>query len=148
MSRYKIKFADVEHAPDGLVKALMPKMVEIVRERAVHRAPKRSGKLASRIIGALEDAGLQGKVISKAPHSFLIHEGTKAHDITLHKSRKNRSKRKALTIPSGGRVFLRHSAHVRGVRANPFLTNALADSKGDIANLLRDGERFLETVLK
>jgi hypothetical protein len=143
MSRYKIKFADVEHAPDGLVKALMPKMVEIVKDRAVQRAPKRSGTLASRIAGKIEEAGLQGVVISRAPHSHLVHEGTKSHDIVVRKR-----KRKALTIPSGGRVFLRHSAHVRGARANPFLTKALADSKSDIANLLRDGERFLEKVLK
>lgn len=77
--------------------------------RALHRMNKRVGK--RRVVG---------QVFSDANYSMAVHNGARAHVIRARKA-------KALRFQQGGQIVYRASVNHPGVRARPWLAQALAD---------------------
>jgi hypothetical protein len=137
---YRIDLPDPRQLSEDLVRAVMPRATELVKDRAVKEAPRgRTGNLRAGIEARVEKGGLQGAVASTARHTFLVHEGVKPHRTVVDKKR-------ALKLPSG---HLRASAPHPGTRGQPFLTKALEESKPDLERLFRqDGEALLGKAVK
>jgi HK97 gp10 family phage protein len=139
----RIVFPDADASSKAIQKAMMPTAVGIVKQRALELVPRRTGKLAQKIESRIEQGGQQGIVAARGRYAHLVHQGTKRHAI------KHR-KKKALRIRSGGLLFIR--AQVRehpGQRGQPFLTDALEDSRAQVEAVLgRDGEKFLREALE
>lgn len=60
-----------------------------------------------------------GQVISDANYSMAVHNGARAHIIRARRA-------KALRFEQGGRIVYRSSVNHPGVRARPWLAQALA----------------------
>jgi hypothetical protein len=120
----------------------MPKATALVKDRALKLAPLGpTGNLRAGIEERIEQGGLRGAVASTARHSYIVHEGTKPHPVTLQHKR-------ALKIPAGGGVVLRAHAQHPGNRGQPFLTDAVSQSERELSALFRsDGESWLRKVL-
>lgn len=133
---YHIDLPDPRQLSDDLVREVMPRATELVKDRAVKEAPRGpTGNLRAGIEERIEKRGLQGVVASTAPHTFLVHEGVKPHTTRVKKKR-------ALKLPSGR---LRASAPHPGTKGQPFLTDALEQSRPDLERMFRqDGERMLK----
>lgn len=127
-------------------KAAMPHIVRVVAEEAARRAPVgRTKRLKDSIEGKVDQGGRRGVVAATAPHAHLVHEGTKAHATAL----KRRSKARALAIPVRGRLVFRHSAEHPGSKRQPFLTEAVTHSRGQIERVLRQhGEQIIERATR
>ncbi len=136
---YRIELPDPEKLSAELVRAAMPRATELVKDRAVKEAPVGpTGNLRRGIEARVEKGGLQGVVASTARHTFLVHEGAKAHGIKIVKKR-------ALKLQSG---LLRASAQHPGTKGQPFLVKALEESKADLERMFRqDGEEILKKAL-
>lgn len=117
----------------------MPDIVAIVAAKSRELAPRLSGRLAENISPIVERAGERGIVRAKSPHAHLVHDGTTAHMVTgAH-----------LAIPTADGVIFRRSAMHPGTKANPFLTNALDQTEGDIERVLgRRGQSALDKAAK
>ncbi len=118
----------------------MQQAVEVVEGKAGELVPKRTGKLAGSLYGKVERGGEQGVVGAKAPHGHLVHEGTKAH--SLHPRR-----REVMRIPSGGQALFRKSAQHPGAKGQPFLTDALEQSRGEIERILANRDDLLKEAI-
>jgi hypothetical protein len=105
----------------------MPEMVAVVKDKAKELAPdsgkSHNSKLNKTIHGSTDQRGLRGVIKALAPHAHLVHEGTKPH-ITPGKEH-------VLAIPLNGHLIFRRVTQHPGSRANPFLTNALEQSKDE-----------------
>jgi hypothetical protein len=77
--------------------------------RAAHRMEKRSSR--RRVVG---------RVISDADYSMVVHDGSRPHVIRARGDG-------YLRFEAGGRVLYRKSVNHPGVRARPWLSQALAD---------------------
>lgn len=140
---YEIKFPEARKVSQGLLKSLLPEMVELVAIRARAIAPRQSGGLAESIEGRVEEEGPRGVIAATARHAFIVHQGTKAHTALAKDS-------KALTIYSGasGRPVLRKSMQHPGTKGQPFLTDAVEESKGPILSGLSGNERALKEAIE
>ncbi len=141
---YEIKFPEAKKVAQGLLKSLLPDMVELVAIRARADAPRQSGGLADSIEGRVEEEGPRGVIAATARHAFIVHQGTKAHGPVLTKDSK------ALTIYSGasGRPVLRKSMQHPGTKGQPFLLDALEESKGAILQGLAGNEGALKEAIE
>lgn len=139
MSRgFRVDLPDPSRLSDGVVRAAMPEAAELVKDRAVKLAPVVRGTLREGIEARVEKGGLQGVVASTAKHSYIVHEGTKAHYIGPDKKR-------ALKLPG---EWLRANVHHPGSAGQPFLEQALEESGDDLERLFRqDGEGMLRKAM-
>lgn len=142
-TQFRVNLPNAAAVSRETLRALMPQMVEMVRDEAVSNTPVgRTRNLVKSMFGRVEQGGLQGVVGAKAPHAHLVHEGTAAHAVTLHGAR-------ALAIPSGGHVVYRGSAEHPGSRANPWLKESLERSGDALAGMLRHaGEAALSEAIE
>jgi len=138
---YRIDLPRPDQVSTDLVREVMPRATEIVKDRAVQEAPLgKTGNLRKGIEGRTDQGGLRGIVASTARHSYIVHEGTAAHGIV--------TKKRALKIPAGGGVILRAAASHPGTRGQPFLTRAVEGSADELGELFRsDGESWLKKVI-
>lgn len=141
-TQFRVDLPNARAVSRETLRELMPQMVEVVKSEALERTPVgKTRNLVKSIFGRVEQGGMQGAVGSKAPHAHLVHEGTKAHAVTLHGAR-------ALAIPSGGHVVYRSSAQHPGTRANPWLKQSLESSSDALAGMLRHaGEAALTEAI-
>ena len=125
------------------LRALMPQMVELVKDKALANTPVgKTRNLVKSIFGRVEQGGMQGAIGARAPHAHLVHEGTAAHTTPRKNAR-------ALAIPSGGHVVYRGSAEHPGARANPWLKESLENSSDALAGMLRHaGEAALDEAIR
>jgi len=126
---YSVDFPNPQQVSKDLVREVMPGLVEVVADKARDLVPTQSGKLKNSIEGRTEQGGLRGAVAARARHAHLVHEGTAGHPIPVRQAR-------ALVIRSGGQYLIRASAQYPGTRRQPFLTDALKQSEGEISRAL------------
>ena len=140
---YRVTFPDAERVSRGLLKSLLPDMVHLVAVRARERAPRQSGKLAESIEERVEDEGPRGVVAATARHAFIVHQGTESHPEVAKNSR-------ALTIYGGnsGRPVFRKSMQHPGTKGQPFLTDAMEQSKAEIGQALQGNEKALKQAIE
>lgn len=136
---YTVDFPEAQGVSLALVKSLLPDIVHVVAVRARQKAPRRSGDLAESIEERVEEDVPRGVVAATARHSFIVHEGTKSHPVAARDS-------KALTIWSGG-IVMRKSAEHPGTKGQPFITEAVEESRTEIAQGLQGNERALKEAI-
>ncbi len=121
-------------------------MVQIVYAEAEERAPVgQTGRLKKSLGARVERSGDRGIVYARARHAYLVHEGAAAHRIPkAGKPRKSRH----LAIPSAGGMIFRQSARHPGTTGQPFLKDAIEQSKAALeAALVEKGESYLKEAL-
>ena len=139
---YSVKFPEAERVSRELVKSLLPDAVHLVATRARANAPRQTGGLAESIEERVEEDVPRGAVAATARHSFIIHQGTKSHPAMAKNSR-------ALTIYTGGAgVVFRKSMEHPGTKGQPFLTDAIEDSRQEIAQALQGNEGALKRAIE
>ncbi len=127
---------------DELVKQAMPVLVEMVTDRAHDLVPRQTGKLEAGLEGRVEQGGLRGAIADHARHAHLVHEGTRVHTIHVRKSR-------ALHFYSGAGYVFRGEVLHPGARGQPFLTEAVRQSQGEIEQALSGrGDAILGKAIK
>jgi hypothetical protein len=146
------------HALDELGEAAkltaLPKIASAVEGRARQLAPKRRGMLAKRI----RAGHWRGYHIVRAgaPHSHLVHDGTKRHAMTVKRIALRYKKSGALTAASTKRLaawnekggnrrgmtiapgVIRAGAVHPGARSQPFLADAVDDVSRLMPLILRN----------
>ncbi len=106
---------------DGLVGQDIIRRVNACVPLARDRAPKKTGKLASRVYGTfVRDAtGVTGIVGDSADYALDVHNGTRPHEIRPNKAR-------VLAFQVGGTTVFATVVQHPGIRPQPFLLEALA----------------------
>jgi len=139
----RIVFPPLGKAADELVRALMPHMVKLVGAKADELVPVgRTRKLKQSKKETVQQVGLQGVVKYTARHAHLVHEGTRPHTI---KPRKDSGK---LRMIAGGHLVFRAEFEHPGAKGQPWLTDALEQSKPAIMAMLESkGQGILDEVL-
>lgn len=114
------------------------KTVKVVEAQAVKEAPVNKqtggGNLRQNIRSQMTGA-LSGVIMSKAPYSAAVHEGTRPHEI-----RYSKPGRGGLFNARTGQGFGRVVQHP-GTRPNPFMLRAIEHTKTTV-------EKIFETMLK
>lgn len=149
---------------------LMRRCAAAVRKAAKARLPVGTTRALSKSLFSSVSRQGTGVVGAKAPHARLVHQGTRPHVIKAKKAgglaftaavgmRLPTGTRgpKALYRAAGGRLTtvkrksvatVRKSVHHPGAKPQPFLTDALAASRGTIDGLIRsEGEQVLQEAL-
>lgn len=136
---YRVDLPAPSDVSAELMRKIIPKATKLVKDRALKEVPiGPTGNLKKGIQDRVENHGLQGVVASTAPHTFIIHEGSKRHRIVPVKKR-------ALKLPGG---YIRAAAEHPGTKGQPYLTKALAESGPEVERMFRqEGEGFLKKVL-
>lgn len=134
-----------EDIPDATVQAAMRPMLKAVAARARELAPdsgrSHKKKLNKGIRTRVRKKGLEGVVASTAPHSYLVHQGTKAHTIEAKPGR-------VMVFKSHGRLVRSRSVHHPGAKGQPFLTDALDQSQAEMRRILDEaGQEGIEAVV-
>lgn len=128
MPRYrldKLEMPDLVAMPKKMRAKIMRQGTRVVALRARELAPVRTGRLKKSIGYNVSRGGLQGKVRSKAPHSWLVHDGTRPHTIPAPKDPDKR--KRAFPLFAGG-----HAERHPGARKQPFLTDAGEQSRPEV----------------
>lgn len=139
---YEINFPEAGKVAKGLLKSLLPDIVELVARTARANAPRQSGGLAESIEGRVEDEGPRGVVAAKARHAFIVHEGTASHPILVKDG-----PALSISMANSGQPVLRKSAQHPGNRGQPFLTDAIEQEKAAILAALAGNERALAEAI-
>lgn len=115
-------------AQRALYKRAMTQAMNVFRNEARARAPKKTGRLAKQISSSRNAKGtrITGKVTSRSPLSHLIEWGTKAHQIKPRL-------RKALKFEGRFAMF----AHP-GAKAKPFMRPAFDTKQREAVERFRD----------
>lgn len=148
---FAVDWPEGEGASKELLRLAMVDMVQVVYAEAEERVPKGRGRsspksLLSKLGTRLEKGGEVGVIWDKAKHAYIVHEGTKAHRIP-HATKPRRKKH--LVIMRGGSPLFRQSASHPGTKGQPFLRDALKESRQELNRLLaRKGEEYLKGSLR
>ncbi len=134
---FSVEFPLPQDVAEEIVKQTMPVLVEVVADKAHELVPRRSGRLEAGLEGRVEQGGLRGAIADHARHAHLVHEGTRAHSIYVRKAR-------SLRFYSGAGYLFRREVLHPGARGQPFLTEAVRQSRDKIEQALAgEGESIL-----
>lgn len=120
MPRYrldKLEMPNLVAMPKTMRAKIMRQGTRVVALKARELVPVRTKRLKKSIGYSVSRGGLQGKVRSKSPYSWLVHNGTRPHIIPAPKNPDVR--KKAFPLFAGG-----HAERHPGARKQPFLTDA------------------------
>lgn len=117
----------------------MKAVTNVVRKHARRLAPRGKGpavnskgnkrkRLAQSIRTRILKKGMDGAVYATAPHAHLVHGGTKPHNMAAKGAR---------VFKIGGHIIRTKSLHHPGAKAQPFLTDAAEQSRGEIATAIK-----------
>lgn len=116
-----------------------------VRERA--KPHRKTGRMAQRVQVIAKGTGLHTEVRVKAGGSIapLIVRGTAPHDIEPVRSRAI-----AMTAPGRAGALIGYSAvvHHPGTKADPFFARGVADSTGEVHDIIRAAAGTMTRELK
>lgn len=143
---YTLDWPDNDAHSREVLRLAMWDMVQVVYAEAEERAPVgQTGNLKKSLGARVERRGEQGIIYARARHAYLVHEGAAAHRIPrAGKPRKSRF----LAIPTSGGMIYRGTAMHPGTRGQPFLKEAMEQSKAELeAVLVRKGESYLKEAL-
>jgi hypothetical protein len=143
---FTLDWPDNETHSREVLRAAMWDMVQVVYAEAEDRAPVGQTKNLKKSLGArVEKQGERGIIYARARHAYLVHEGAAAHAIPkAGKARKSRF----LAIPTSGGLVYRGSAQHPGTKGQPFLREAMEDSRRDLERVLVEkGESYLKGAL-
>jgi HK97 gp10 family phage protein len=142
----KLEVPDLDEVTTKVRRKVMRQAAKVVGLRARELAPD-SGrkkpaarKLKKSIKWDTEDKGNVGVVKATARHAHLVHDGTRRHAIV--------ARRAPFLVFDGyaGPVHVRAVSHP-GTRAQPFLTKAAEQTRGEVERTLREGaEQALEEI--
>ena len=126
---------ELPELPRAIIRRAMPGIVEDVTDLARKIAPGRRSEtnpksLRANIRGKVLADGLSGVVQATARHAHLVHDGTKAHEVTPRR-------KQALHGASRGVWHFSMSAPHPGARAQPFLDEARDQSIPAVEERLR-----------
>ncbi|MDD5059301.1 MAG: hypothetical protein PHQ60_15700 [Sideroxydans sp.] len=147
---FTLDWPEAEAASKDLLRLAMVDMVQVVYAEAEERVPRGRGRsssksLISKLGTRLEKGGEVGVVWDKARHAYLVHEGASPHAIPKA-GRPRRAKH--LAIPSSAGPLFRQSARHPGTKGQPFLRDALKESRQELNRLLaQKGEEYLKGSL-
>jgi hypothetical protein len=117
--------------PGELLPAVVERLADICFESMYRGAPWRSGRLAMSIVKQVD--GLSARVGPTVSYAKFVSEGTVPHQILPRTAR-------ALAFPGGdlgGVVFAKRVMHP-GTRANPYVENAVAETRGQVFSVFQD----------
>jgi len=137
MPRYrldKLEMPDILAFPRKMRAKVIRKGSRVVALKARELAPNRTGRLKKSIGYYVRRGGVEGKVSTKSPHSWLVHDGTAAHNIPAPKDIEKR--RRAFPLYAGG-----HAVHHPGARKQPFLTDAGEQSRDEVERVMAETAR-------
>jgi HK97 gp10 family phage protein len=151
MSNIQIKVTGLKELQTALKKApeltvneigkAVRKSLETIRTQSLKEAPVNKGfgggNLRQKISGPRMESKIKGMIVSEAPYSAAVHDGSRPHEI--------RPKQKKVLANKRTGQFFGQLVHHPGTKPNPFFTRSIEKTKDKVNGYFK---KAMDNVLK